>query len=170
MISSVKYFRMITVSFFLFLIFCGREEVEKAQIYQKDIVIDYKSDYYEDDVKVYSLTSDTGYYIDSLKKYVLKNIEYTREDGENVKIFADSSYVYDKSIEYFGNVKILFSDSMVLYTKFLHYNIESDTLKTQDSIMIEKKNDRMLTKGFVCFDNFKKTVFLSPVLIYDEKD
>ncbi|MEO0237489.1 MAG: OstA-like protein [candidate division WOR-3 bacterium] len=161
---------MITVSFFLFLIFCSRENIEKVPIVQKDIVIDYKSDYYEDSVKIYSLKSDTGYYIDSLKMYVLKNIEYIREDGENVKIFADSSYVYEKSIEYFGNVKVLFSDSMVLYTRFLYYNIESDTLRTEDSIIIEKKSDKMLTKGFVCFDNFKKTIFLSPVLIYDEKN
>ncbi|MEJ5306814.1 MAG: hypothetical protein WHT27_00720 [candidate division WOR-3 bacterium] len=170
MISSVKYFRIITVSFFLLLTFCGKEDVQSIASDQKNIVIDFKTEYYENNLKVYSLISDTGYYIDSLKMYVLKNVEYTREDGENVKIFADSSYVYEKSIEYFGNVKVLFSDSMILLTKFLHYGIESDTLKTEDSIMIEKKNDKMLTKGFVCFDNFKKVVFLSPVLIYDEKN
>lgn len=170
MISSVKYFRIITVSFFLFLTFCGRENVRNMTMDQKDIVIDFKSDYYENNIKVYSLKSDTGYYIDSLKIYILKNIEFSREDGENVKIFADSSNVHEKSIEYFGNVKVLFSDSMILYTKFLYYGVESDTLRTEDSIMIEKKSDKMLTKGFICFDNFKKTVFLSPVLIYDEKE
>lgn len=170
MIFSVKFFRMIIVSWFLFLIFCGKDDIQKVKFDQRNIVIGYQSYYYEDSVKIYSLKSDTGYYLDSLKMYILKNIEYVREDGENVRIFADSSYVFEKSIKYFGNVKVLFSDSMMLYTNSLHYNIEFDTLRTDDSIKIEKKNDKMLTKGFVCFDDFKKTVFPSPVLIYDEEN
>lgn len=169
MISSVKYFRIVTVSIFLFLLFCGRESIEKVEKIQEDVVTDFRSEYFQKDVKIYSLKSDTGYYIDSLKMYILKNVEYNREDGEKVTIFAESSSVFEKKIEYFKNVRVVFSDSMILYSNYLLYDIDTDTLRTDDSIIIEKKDDRMLTKGFICFDNFKKTVFLSPVLIYDEK-
>ncbi len=168
MISSVRYFRIVTVSIFFFLLFCGRENTEKIEKYQEDIVTGFKSEYFQKDEKIYSIKSDTGYYIDSMNMYILKNVEYDREDGEKVKIVAESSNVFEKRIEYFKNVRVIFSDSMVLYTNHLLYDINTDTLRTDDSIMIEKKDDRMLTKGFICFDNFKKTLFLSPVLIYDE--
>lgn len=171
MTFSVKFFRIMVFSLMLVFFSCKeKKSVENKFLIDGMMVITrFYSEYYEGERKIYTLRADTGFYFDTTDTYKLKKVEYKREDGEDVLIYSDSSIVKKESIDYFGNVKIVFSDSMELYTDSIVYLIKKDSLKTDDSILMVKKNNKMLTCGMVCYDNFKRIIFNSPILIYDQE-
>ena len=116
----------------------------------------------------FTLTADRGFSHDSTEDILLFNPVYRRAAGDSVVIEADSCLSGKDRIVYYGNVKVAFEDSMVLYTDSLAYFIETDSSMTEDSVLIEKNSNKMKSKGFAGSSGFKKIKFLDRVVLYDE--
>lgn len=100
---------------------------------------------------------------------VMHNIHFMNAEGQSdVEITSDRAYKTDSCLTYKGNVTVFLEDSMILYTDSILYSLVTDSVMTEDSILIEKDENRMRTKGMLTDCDFNRIVFYNPVLIYDE--
>lgn len=123
---------------------------------------------YKGSVLNFSLFSDSGKSVPSGEDFILYNPFYVREEGESVTVSSDSCLSGRDVITYYSNVTVNFKDSMVLYTDSMTYFVDADSAVAEDSVLIQKEKNRMVTKKFIGKDGFKRIEFPNRVMLYGE--
>ncbi|MDY6787101.1 MAG: hypothetical protein SVK54_03135 [candidate division WOR-3 bacterium] len=157
-------FGKISVISLLIILTAGCSRQENARAPAENMIAGVTIRSFKNDSADYTLDADTAYLSgDSLK--ILKNVMFKRRD---ITIISDSSFMSDSFISYMSDVKIYLEDSMNLFTDYIIYSIYNDSVKTEDSLLIQKDNDFMKTRGMDTDINFNSIEFRNPVIIYDK--
>lgn len=160
---------LISIVSMLLIVFSGcshSDTVKQADFGYEKKIVNFVVTSHKNGIEDYALYAESAFVYDSSEDYRLHKVIYERRDGEKVKIFSDSSLIMNNSISYYSNIRIELEDSMQMFTDSLIYRTDIDTVSTDDSILIIKGNDRMMTKGFYGDKNFKKITFYNPVVFY----
>jgi len=171
MIFSIEFGKMlISAIFFSFLLLsCEGEGGEnRASSSFKKVFENTTMKSFSKGVEDYSISAKFAYQTDSSENLLMKKVVFVKNtDSSFVSINSDSCISSDEQLIFLGAVKIETEDSMKIFTERIVYIINSDTVRSDDSILIFKNNDRMKTKGFISDGSFKRVFFENPVIISD---
>jgi len=155
------------LSFFLFSCGGGSETGGSSSPYKK-VFENTTMKSFSKGVEDYSINAEYAYQQDSSENLFMKVVRFVKNtDSSFVTINSDSCISSDEKLVFLGAVKIENEDSMKIFTEKIVYMIKSDTVFSEDSLLILKNNDRMKTKGFISDGSFKRVLFSNPVIITD---
>ncbi|MCK4524575.1 hypothetical protein KAU15_06580 [candidate division WOR-3 bacterium] len=165
MIFIIKYGKIFLFS--LFLISCSGFTDKSGNEQKRDIIVNAEISAFRDSVPDYSLNADTVIVFDD--SLIMTGIDYIRQnDSTDIQLLSDSLVKISNTLIFSGNVKVHMEDSMILYTARLYLYPDSNIVRCYDSLLIEKLNDKMKTKGFISDMDFLKIEFMNPLIMYNE--